>query len=880
MKTNFLVCIFCFLFFVSGVYSMEYDPVAVPEATIDLENVRFTVLTSGVIRMEWSEKNIFEDHATLVFVNRNLPVPEFKKKIEHGWLYIKTVKFNLKYKMDSGKFTNENLQIDFNYDGIKRSWKPGQVNKGNLSGTARTLDGYDGDIQHWTRKKIDLGSGIISRDGWVLIDDTKSPLFDKSEWPWVIPRPQRSQQDLYFFCYGSDYKTALNDYTKIAGKIALPPKFAFGTWWSRYWEYTDLELRELIYEFEIHNVPLDVLVVDMDWHITTRPEWYKNGKKIKDQSGQSAGWTGFTWNRNYFPDPEDFLKWTEKKGLKVCMNLHPASGIQPHEEKYKDMAESMGIDPESKKYVPFDIINKDFAKNFLKIILHPMEKNGVDFWWLDWQQWSTTKIKNVNPTFYLNYVFFSDMERRDKKRPIIFHRYGGLGNHRYQIGFSGDAFVNWRSLDLQPYFTATASNVCFGFWSHDIGGHMYGESYPELYTRWIQFGVFSPILRTHTTKDAKIKRRIWNYPLENFYAMRNAFIFRHSLIPYIYSAAREAYDTGISICRPMYYDFPKAEEAYGFKNQYMFGNDMMVAPVTKPMEKDDLFVRKKIWLPEGKWIELYSGTILEGGKIVRRSFELEEIPVYIKEGSIIPKQTNVKGFGDKPSGPMILNIFPGERGRTKIYDDEGDNNNFKEGSYTFTEVKFSKKNNNKIKITIDPVKGSFPGMPESRTYELRLPLTFPPERVKVNGKIIPYNKNGSAGSWNYNGSRFTTHIYTSRFSVQNKVEAEIKFPRYNIELLSNKKQKINRLIKFMKFLANNKWDKSKYSNDLVVHAAQTGHRISLDPQNILSEIHKFEKEWKKVVEMIKSCSMKESKYVPYLELLKITGNLKGEQNGP
>ncbi|MCK4448883.1 MAG: alpha-glucosidase, partial [Candidatus Marinimicrobia bacterium] len=626
------IIIFGFALFLSNyAYTHEYNPVANQDAVVKSGNVRFTVLTSGLIRMEWAEDGVFEDRASLVFVNRNLPVPEFKKQKKGKWLQIKTNKFTLKYKIDSGRFTDKNLRIEFDDDGTQKQWKPGNENKNNLLGTIRTLDGFDGTIMKWsTKKPIALESGILSRDGWVLIDDTEKPLFDNSDWPWVVARPEKDRQDLYFFCYGSDYKTALKDFTSVTGKIALPPKFAFGTWWSRYWEYTDLELRELVAEFEIHDVPLDVLVVDMDWHITSKPGWYKDGKKIHDQSGEGIGWTGFTWNRNYFPDPKKFLQWTEEKGLEVCLNLHPASGIQPHEEKYPEMSKAMGIDPESKRYVPFDIVNKDFAENFMSNVLHPMEADGVDFWWLDWQQWSTTNIPGVNPTFYLNYVFFSDMERRNEKRPLIFHRYGGLGNHRYQIGFSGDAFINWKSLAYQPYFTATASNVGFGFWSHDIGGHMAGESTPELYTRWIQFGAFSPILRTHCTKagyQGGIERRIWAYPLEYFYAMRDAFQFRKALLPYIYSAAREAYDTGISICRPMYYDHPKAEEAYNFKNQYMFGNDMLVSPVTQPIGKDSLFIQKEIWLPEGEWIELFSGTILKGGKVVSRTFMLDEIPV-------------------------------------------------------------------------------------------------------------------------------------------------------------------------------------------------------------------------------------------------------------
>lgn len=850
------------------IFAQEHDPVADSNAMVVSDKVRFTILTPGVIRMEWTEDGRFEDHATLTFVNRRLPVPEFKTQKEDGWLKIKTDRLALKYKIGSGKFTDENLQIEFNFDGTNKLWKPGTENNGNLFGTARTLDQYDGKFHLRTKKEIDLGRGMISKDGWVLIDDSEKPIFDNSEWPWVMPRAEKEQQDFYFFCYGYDYKTALHDFTKTAGKIALPPKFAFGIWWSRYWEYTDWELRELINEFEIHDLPLDVLVVDMDWHITTKPEWYEDGEKITDTAGQRAGWTGFTWNKNYFPDPKDFLKWTEEKNLKVCMNLHPASGIQPHEEKYPEMAIAMGMDPQSKKYVPFDIVNKDFAKNFMKIILHPMEADGVDFWWLDWQQWSTTKIQGVNPTFYLNYVFFSDMERREKTRPLIFHRWGGLGNHRHQIGFSGDTSVNWRSLAFQPYFTATASNVGFGFWSHDIGGHHHGESLPELYTRWVQFGVFSPILRTHSTKDPTIERRIWAYPLENFYAMRDAFHLRYALIPYIYTAAREAYDTGISICRPMYYDYPKAQEAYQFQNQYMFGNDMLVAPVTQPMGKDGLFVTKQIWLPEGEWIEWFSGTVLKGGKIISRAFALDEIPVYVKTGAIIPMQPKMKNTYEKPLDPLILTIFPGKSGAFKLYDDEGNTSNYKTGAYTFTDIRFNK-NSRRMRVRIEPVQGSYTGMLESRSYELRLPFTFPPENVTVNGKAVDYKKDSHENSWRYDGNELTTHIFTPEFSVHQKVEVEIEFPQYDTGLLSGKKAKIGKLLKFMKFLANNNWDKSKYSNDRVVRLAQTGHRMSLNPQNAFSEIKEFDSDWPRVLEMIIAASREKPSYLPYVEFLKI-----------
>jgi len=852
-------------------FGNDYNPVANEDAIVKTENARFTVLTSGVIRMEWSEDGEFEDFASLAFVNRNLPVPDYSQKIKDGWLTITTDKMTLKFKTGSGKFSDDNLKINFEFDGVNKEWKPGMENSGNLFGTIRTLDGFDGEIMHWsTKDKIKLDHGVLSKDGWTMIDDSERPLFDNSDWKWVKPRPEKNQQDFYFFCYGYDYKGAMKDFTKVAGKIALPPKFAFGTWFSRYWEYTDMEMRELVEEFEIHDVPLDVFVVDMDWHVTTKPEWYKDGEKIKDQAGEGIGWTGFTWNKNYFPDPKDFLQWTENKGLKVCMNLHPASGIQPHEVQYPEMAKAMGVDPKTEKYIPFDIVNKNFAKNFMKIVLHPMEKDGVDFWWLDWQQWSTTKITGVNPTFYLNYVFFSDLERRNEKRPLIFHRFGGLGNHRYQIGFSGDTYINWKSLNYQPYFTSTASNVGFGFWSHDIGGHMRGESTPELYTRWVQFGAFSPILRTHCTKAdyiGGIERRIWAYPLENFYAMREAFHLRNSLIPYIYTAAREAYDTGISMCRPMYYDFPKEYNAYNVKNQYMFGNDLLVLPITKPREENSLYVQQEIWLPKGEWIEWYSGEILEGNRMITEDFTIDEIPIYTKSGAIIPQQPKMKSSHEKPVNPLILNVFPGDAGSTKIYDDEGNTNNYKTDQFSITNIHFSKKKS-KMKLVIEPVVGKFTGMLEARSYEIRLPQSFPPEAIKVNGKKLDYTRNDSQNSWTYNGQKLSTKIFTNEFDVKEKVVIEVKFPKHDQKLLSGKIGQFDKLMKFTKFLAKNNWDKSKYSNDLVVSTTQTGMRITNDPVNIIEELKQFEQNYSQIINMIEKCSHDEKKYIPYFELLK------------
>ncbi|MCD4747165.1 MAG: glycoside hydrolase family 31 protein [Bacteroidales bacterium] len=880
MKKKELFTILSILFFTLTCFGQNYNPKANSEAIVKADNVRFTILTPRVIRMEWSEDGNFVDNASLIFVNRQLPVPEYSTKKTDTLLLIKTEFLEIRYKTETGKLSENNLSVKYFETGKEIfEWHPGLENKGNLLGTARTLDGVNGatKIKRDGKHELELGQGIISTDGWVLIDDSGKPIFDNSEWQWVMPRDRKEHQDWYFFGYGKNYKDALYDFTQVAGKIPIPPKFTFGIWWSRYWAYSDLEYRELVNEYKIHNVPLDVLVVDMDWHITEKPEWYKDGKKPRDQANQWAGWTGLTWEKAYFPDHKKFLKWTDEQNIKTCLNLHPASGIQPHEEAYPEFAKAMGIDPETKKYIPFDIVNKKYAQNFFDLILHPMENAGVDFWWLDWQQWSTTTIDGVKPIFYLNYVLFSDMQRQGK-RPLIFHRWGGLGNHRYQIGFSGDTYITWESLNYQPYFTSTASNVCFGYWSHDIGGHYGGtleeKKDPELYTRWIQWGAFSPVFRTHCTKDPEIERRMWAYPIDYFYAMRDAVKLRYSLFPYIYTAAKKAHETGVSLISPMYYDFPEEENAYKFPGQYMFGNALLIAPITGKIGKDSLYVEKEIWLPKGKWIEYCTGTIIEGNKIIKRPYLLSEIPIFVKQGAIIPMQSDMNKIAETETNPLILTIFPGQSGQTKIYDDAGDNENYLKGEFTFTKVNFTKEDN-KLNIHILPIDGEYENMPAKKAYEVRLPLTFPPKSVKINGNEVTYNELIKSNSWSYNGNDLSTIIKTNEIAVTQKINIEITFPDEDIAQLSGKVGLFNRMMfvnkKIQLMRSEWKYPLTNYMLHDIAAIAQTGYRISLNSElkNVKAELSNLEKEFQLFYEALEKRSVESNKLKPVFDFVKV-----------
>ncbi len=699
------------------------------------KNVRISVVTEGCVRLEYSPTGRFVNDSSLIAVNRNYPKAQYKVKTA-GTVVVSTPKLVLRYKKGTGKFTDKNLSICSSKENKSITpflWKPGMKDDKNLKGTNLTLDRYNGNLfDDDPKQPMVLNDGLLSRNGWTLIDDSKSYLFDHSEWPWVTTRQDDGEaQDWYFMAYGHDYKQALKDYTVFAGRVPLPPRYAFGYWWSRYWTYTDNEMRELVDNFQRYGIPLDVLVMDMDWHYS--------------EAGK-GGWTGYSFNTRLFPDPAGFLHWVKSQDLEVTLNLHPAGGIAHYEDCYPAMARWMGIDPASKKDIPWESSNKRFMTGWFNTVLHPLEKAGVDFWWPDWQQDQyDEKFPHLSNVWWINYTLFSDMERNRNTRPLIYHRWGGLGNHRYQIGFSGDTWISWKSLDFQPYFNHTASNVLYGYWSHDIGGHggyAHGNRLdPELYTRWMQFGSLSPILRTHCMKMTSLNKAPWMLGPKYNNIVADVINYRYKMAPYIYASARETYETGISLCRPMYYDYPEASEAYDslYRNQYMFGDKMLVAPITAPMT--DGVSEKQVWLPAGNdWYEVSTGTLLKGGQSVKRNFHIDEYPLYVKAGSIIPLYGKVKNLRSN-SEPVNITVYPGDKGDFLMYEDNGNDKDY--ATQYATTTLSSVRNGNTLTVKIGARKGSYKDMPANRQFTVQVVASAVPQSVTVNGRNADFTYDGN-----------------------------------------------------------------------------------------------------------------------------------------
>lgn len=706
-------------------YSYKTNPIANEKSIVKGDKYRFTILTSRLIRIEYNENGHFEDRATQTVVNRMFDLVPFTVNDTEQLLTITTKHIELKYTKQP--FSQNSLSVRYieKNSSVKAgkaatNWYFGKEANLDLGGTSRTLDNVNG--------VCELESGIISKGPITTLDDSKSLII--CEDGWIEPRKEDCI-DTYLFCYGDykkrfDAKACLKDFYALTGKTPLLPRYCLGNWWSRWYAYTQEEYINLMKKFKEEDIPFSVAVIDMDWHYV----------KIDPKYG--SGWTGYTWNKNLFPNQREFLDFLHNEGLEVSLNLHPQEGVAAHEDAYKEMAKAMGIDPESENPVPFEIENPKFIENYFTKLHHPLEEEGVTFWWMDWQQGNTTFVPGLDPLWMLNHFHYIDNEKNNN-RGLIFSRYSGPGSHRYPIGFSGDTHITWESLDFQPYFTATASNIGYGWWSHDIGGHMQGYRDEELATRWIQFGTFSPINRLHSGGNKFTGKEPWKYNKISETSMKKFLKLRHELIPYIYTMNYRAHALDEPLMQPLYYNW-NVNEAYEMKNEYTFGSEMLVTPITSPCDDETKMGSVKSYLPDGIWYDFFNGLRYTGGRTVTMFRDIYEMPVLVKAGGIIP-MANLQHINDIENPENIkIKVFAGADNTFELYEDDGTTKEYKNGAYAITKMTFKWAEN--AEFIISAPSGNTSVIPSNRNFKIDFIGVNSCSNITVteNGKKKDYTK--------------------------------------------------------------------------------------------------------------------------------------------
>lgn len=641
-------------------------------------NVRVSALTDRLLRVEYSKSGIFCDDATQVVWNRNFSSPDFNTIESKGQLHVSTGAVTWSINGRGRVVSMETC------NGRKLTLR------GNLKGTRRTLD--------FTFGAVKLGDGLMARGGAAVMDDSKSLLLDKHS--QISPRAKQ-EDDRYYFCYGNDYKACLRDFYQLTGAPPAIPRWALGNWWSRYKAYTQQEYLGLMERFQCENMPITVATVDMDWHwvdLSRFDALAKTERGMNRTRFWGSGWTGYSWNTDLFPDWHGFLNRLHEMNLRVPLNLHPADGVRAFEDAYEDVAKAMGIDPASGQQIPFDLRDPKFRKAYFEQLHHPLEDAGVDFWWIDWQQGkrfptvnqrpSGNKLSSGNqspaakqdealaeldPLWALNHYHYLDNAR--KGGGLILSRFAGPGSHRYPLGFSGDATINWAVLRFQPYFTANAANVGYGWWSHDIGGHHMGKKDDELYLRWLQFGVFSPINRLHSTSNLFAGKEPWLTNGSVYHEAGKLLRLRHRLIPYLYTMAQRAAgwgeDAGMPLCQPLYYAWPDEPQAYRYRSTYLFGSELLVAPISEKTDPLSHRAGVTLWMPPGRWTDIFTGQIYEGGRVYTVYRGQEQMPVFAKAGAILPLGPEPEDNDSEVPETLCVEIWRGNNTFT-LYEDEGE----------------------------------------------------------------------------------------------------------------------------------------------------------------------------------------------------------------
>ncbi|MBW3091912.1 alpha-glucosidase [Bifidobacterium sp. 82T10] len=648
--------------------SQAGNPRMNPQCVVQGDRWRIGILTDSLVRLEWSDSGAFVDDRTQTVVNRDFgSVPRFDvRRDADGWIDIETDHLRISYNGEP--FSAEGLAVTVKDSPSQHgTWRYGDAQSANRGGTTRTLDQVDGPAS--------LEPGLLSGDGWAIIDDSADNLVrDMPEvngrtnpfGEWVKAKPHATR-DLYVFGHAGRIREALRDYYRLTGPVPLLPRWAFGNWWSRYHRYSDTEYRTLVERFEREGLPFTVAVIDMDWHVTDVDPKY------------GSGWTGFTWNRDLFAHPSEFLGWLHDHGMRTTLNLHPRDGIRAFEESYGRVCTALGKDPAQGSAIEFDAADPAFMNAYFEQVLHPLEDEGVDFWWIDWQQDGVTRVKGLDPLWMLNHLHYLD-SARGGKRPITFSRYSGYGSHRYPVGFSGDTVVTWESLKFQPYFTAMASNIGYGWWSHDIGGHMFGYRDEELEARWYQLGAFSPINRLHSTDSPFNGKEPWNFHSEARTAMTDALRLRHRFIPYLYSMNHRAAVDGEPLVEPMYWQYSGGN----VPTEFRFGTELIVSPILEPGSRETQRAKADVWFPHGDWFDFFDGRRYasrpDNGRTMQAWRGLDRMPVFAKAGGIVPMQRLADSTAATHDGPinstdnpaaLDVLVFPGADGLFALWEDDG-----------------------------------------------------------------------------------------------------------------------------------------------------------------------------------------------------------------
>ncbi len=654
------------------------------------DKYRITILTERLVRLEYSEDGMFLDLPTSVIWYRNLDKPEFEVSDGKTILKIETSYFILEYRKEK-KFKgsklnpSKNLRIELKSTGKYWYYNHPEIrNYYSCSYKSRSDD------------KPHHIKSLYSEDGFVSLDDSTSSI--------IMPDGSYQKRnkciDTYVFMYGDDFYKCLNDYFDITGRPSMIPRIALGNWWSKDKTYKELELPKLVSKFERENVPISIFLLD---------NWYKDNN--------------FNIN-SYYKDPTALIDYLKQKNILVGLELEELKFIDKENANY-NLFKDMPSDKSGN--IPFNVYNKDILNIYLNSIINPLKNIGINLFNVNYIKKDLTELQIIKDSLL-------DNNKRD-----LMCAYYTPSAHRYSIVYAGDEKVDFKSLKNILEFNVNASNIGMSFFAHDFGGTLGGIEDNELFIRFIQLGVFSPILKLGSSGGKYYKREPWKWEIKTDEITSQFLRLRYKLIPYIYTESYKYYKYGKPLIEPLYYRYPMYYDDDMYKYEYFFGNSIFICPITE--KKNDIMNRviKKLFIPHGTWYDYTTGKKFYGNKKYISFYKDEEYPIFVKAGSIIPMSLNKYNDTSTPE-KMEIQIFPGESNTYSIYEDDGITNEYKKDNYLITNIEFIF-NKGIYKLTVLPVLGKKGIISKNRDYRFVFRNTKFPSIVQsyMDGKPIINN---------------------------------------------------------------------------------------------------------------------------------------------
>lgn len=626
-------------------------------------------------------------------------------------------------------------RLHLNWDTDEAIYGLGQHEEGylNLRGTTQYL--------HQSNMKISIPV-IVSSNGYGLLMDTYSPLiFNDTKYGSYIYTEADFEMD-YYFMYGKNMDGVIKCYRTLTGKASMLPKWAFGYIQSQERYESAQEIEFIANEYRDRKIGLDCIV--LDW-----------------QSWEGSLWGQKTFDKERFPNPSNMMMDLHKKDLNLMISIWP--NMNEKSANYKEFKDNKLLLTASNVYNAFD---KKGRELYWKQAYAGHFQHGIDAWWCDasepfapewkyiqkpepstmYSEFFETSSKHIPAEYSNSYSLMHAMgmyegqrKTTDDKRVVNLTRSGYTGIQRYgTILWSGDISANWDTLKKQIPAGLNLSACGLPYWTLDIGAFFVkkginwfwnGEyedgcedlAYRELFTRWFQFGCFLPIFRGHGTD---VRRELWNFGESGtiFYDTLIKFNqLRYKLMPYIYSMAGKVWKDDYTILRLLAFDFSEDKKAREISDQYMFGDSLMVCPVTKPMYYDvgsipieGVDKSREVYLPIGAgWYDFWTGNFYQGGQTIIADSPIDKIPLFVKEGSIIPTTEVVEYVNQDPNAPLDIHVYTGNDAEFEIYEDEGNRYNYEKGGYAITKISWNQKEN---KLNINEPKGNFDGLIKNRKY--------------------------------------------------------------------------------------------------------------------------------------------------------------------